>query len=106
MTYRVNGIGTTIAPMPSYGEHSISMHWFTIFFIPVIPLGWVLVSGTDVHNQYRIIKKMSYSEVHKNMGMKGMILTVGYGFFINILTLIIVCSVLLIVRFAIHVIIR
>lgn len=86
MPYRINGTGTTISPLPAPGKHSITMHWFTLLFIPVIPLGWQLVKGTG-YEQYCIIKELSYSEVKNIIGTKGMLLTIGYGYFVNILTL-------------------
>ncbi len=73
--------------MPTTGEYSIAMHWFTFLFITLIPLGWVLVLGGKEFNEYRIVKKLTYSEVFKAIGSKGMILTIGYGFFTNILML-------------------
>lgn len=88
MTYRLNGTGTTISPMPAYGELSIAMKWFTLFFIPLIPLGWRLVqagttegdiiSGTST--QYVIKKRLTYSEVKEMLGYKGMVLTFVYSY--------------------------
>jgi len=47
MPYRINGTGTIISPMPTEGGISIAMKWFTIAFIPLIPLGWQLIQVTQ-----------------------------------------------------------
>jgi hypothetical protein len=84
----MNGTGTTISPMPAYGELSIAMKWFTLFFIPLIPLGWQLVQAGakegDIVNwsstQYIIKKRLTYSEVKEKLGLKGMLLTLAYSY--------------------------
>lgn len=99
MTYRVNGCGTTISPIPPAGEYSIAMHWITVLFVPIIPIGWVLILGAEHNNEYYVIKKMTYSEVYKTIGSKGMWLTIGYGVFTNILMLAGVCILYWIISF-------
>lgn len=86
MPYRINGTGTTIAPMPVEGEYTITMHWFTFFFIPLIPLGWQLVKGTALE-KYFVIRKLSYKEVKSTIGIRGMILTILYGYYVNLIIL-------------------
>ncbi|HEO1391268.1 hypothetical protein ACF0MN_10850 [Legionella pneumophila] len=88
MTYRINGTGTTISPMPKSGELSIAMKWFTLFFIPLLPLGWVLVQAGEregdiinyLSTKYTILKKLTYSEVKDSLGLKGMMLTISYSY--------------------------
>ena len=83
MTYRINGTGTTISPMPICGGISIAMKWFTFFFIPLIPLGWQLIHAEErdfMSQKYVILKPLTYQEVKKALGTKGMLLTVAYSF--------------------------
>jgi len=92
MTYQINGTGTTITPMPAYGELSIAMKWFTLFFIPLIPLGWQLIqAGTKEGDivissttKYIIIKRLTYNEVKEKLGIKGMLLTLAYSYWAGI----------------------
>lgn len=87
MTYRMNGTGTTLSPMPISGGISIAMKWFTFFFIPLIPLGWQLIHAEESNffsQKYVILKPLTYQEVKKTLGTKGMLLTVGYSFFCGI----------------------
>lgn len=95
MTYRINGTGTTISPMPAYGELAIAMKWFTLFFIPLIPLGWGIVQAGaregDVINgasiEYVVKKQLTYHEVKEMLGFKGMVLTLVYSYCAGIGTL-------------------
>ena len=83
MTYRINGTGTTISPMPICGGISIAMMWFTFFFIPLIPLGWRLVHAEEsnfMSQKYVILKRLTHQEVKKSLGTKGMLLTVAYSY--------------------------
>lgn len=83
MTYRINGIGTTISPMPISGGISIAMKWFTFLFIPLIPLGWQLIKAEEsnfLSQKYVILKPLTYQEVKKVLGIKGMFITVAYSF--------------------------
>lgn len=92
MTYRINGTGTTISPMPNIGQYSIAMYWFTFFFMPIIPLGWRLVKGVG-HNKYVVLKRLRYTEVKQAIGTQGMLLTLAYGIVIDL----IMCVVFIVV---------
>lgn len=79
MPYRINGIGTTISPVPGEGNFSVSMLWFTFLFIPIVPLGWRLIKGAR-GSRYHVIKRLTYAEVRENVGVKGLWLTVAFGY--------------------------
>lgn len=97
MSYRINGFGTTVSPTPDEGAYSIAMRWITIFYIPVIPLGFILIRGAG-GNSYYILKHVTYSEAKKTLGVKGILLTVGYAFFIGA----IFATVFLFIIFLVH----
>lgn len=86
MTRRINGIGTTISPFPAKHQYSISMHWFTFFYIPLIPLGWIFVEGHG-DQQYKIIREIKFTEAKKVLGTKGIIMTLAFGYAAGIIYL-------------------
>lgn len=67
MLGRINGCGFTL-----YGclkdelldPHIIKMHWITILWIPLIPLGVYVVDRGD-YDQYRIYRRMSLWRFHR-----------------------------------------
>jgi hypothetical protein len=87
MLHRVNGIRTTVTPIPTQGQYSIVMRWLTIFFIPLVPLGWQFIRGAGGKNYY-IVKDISYASAYQLLGTKGVILTLSYGMSISLSILI------------------
>lgn len=87
MPHRINGCGVTVAPIPSKNNFSMAMQWVTLFFIPLIPLGFILIKGAGDQSYY-IIKKVSYSKAYKFLGLKGFVSTLSYAFVIGFLMLI------------------
>ena len=93
MPYRMNGCGTTVSPMPDKGAYSVAMQWVTLFFVPIIPLGFVFIKGAG-GGSYYILKKLSYKEAKKALGMKGLILTLGYGIIVGVVIFVILAIII------------
>jgi len=74
-----------MSPQPNCGEYSLSMHWFTILFLPIIPLGWHFIVGGEEQNSYHIIKKASWSDATQSLGMRGVVMTIVYAYATNII---------------------
>lgn len=73
MPLRINGIGTTITPIPSKDAYAFAIGWVTILFIPIIPLGFSLIKGAG-NGKYYIIDKLSYREVTQRLRLEGILL--------------------------------
>ncbi len=61
MTTSVNGIGTTIAPMPKQGEERLSVIWCIFGHMPLYPLAWVMVRG-EGSSVYTLFSKSNRAE--------------------------------------------
>ena len=83
MPYRVNGIGTTMTPIPKQGQYSVAIHWFTVFFIPVLPLGWQVIQGAG-GNSYYVVKRISFQQARESLGVVGVARVIAWSMGINL----------------------
>lgn len=67
MTSRVNGCGTTLSLLPDKGAYSLAIKWFTLFYIPIIPMGFRLIKGNG-GNEYIELGKVKYKYVVEKLG--------------------------------------
>ena len=89
MSLIINGIGTTIAPIPPQGQYSLATEWIS-FFIPIFPLGFSVIKGGDSRStigwsqkKYTVIEKLSYADVAKKLGTKNMLLALARNYILN-----------------------
>jgi hypothetical protein len=71
---RINGIGTTLLGALRYPwlePHFVAVHFFTVLFIPLFPLGFYLVKPAD-GRAYYFIGKISHANLAAFVGVEGM----------------------------------
>ncbi len=64
---RINGCGFTFLGWlrdELLEPHMLKMHWFTVLWIPIVPLGVYVVDRGDV-DQYQIYRRLSLWRFHK-----------------------------------------